>query len=142
MKSKMLSDVSLKSEQHKKPVIFLDRNLGTTIIANSLRQNKSIVVEIHDDHFPPDAKDEEILTTIGERHWIFLTKDKRIRYNKPAQLAIEKAKVKMFYLSTRGDLQGKEMAEIFNKALSRIIRFSHNNKPPYIVKITRDGKVT
>lgn len=141
MKSKMLSDVSSKLELHEKSVIFLDRNLGSTIIANSLRQNKSIVVEIHDDHFPPDAKDEEILATIGERKWIFLTKDKRIRYNRPAQLAIEKAKVKMFYLSTRGDLQGKEMAEIFNKALSRIIKFSLNNKPPFIAKVTRDGKI-
>jgi len=71
----------------------------------------------------------------------FLTKDKRIRYNRPAQAAIEKFEVKMFYLSTRGDLQGKEIADIFYKALPKIIKYSLKNKPPFIAKITREGKV-
>ena len=37
-------------------------------------------VEIHDDHFAPDAKDEVWLVEVGKRGWIVLTKDDRIRY--------------------------------------------------------------
>lgn len=141
MKSKMLSDVSSKSGQPKKLVLFLDRNLGRNIIPDILRKSSSIIVEIHDDHFPPDARDEDILEAMGKRGWIFLTKDKRIRYNAPAQIAIEKAQVKMFYLSTRGDLQGKEIAEIIVKALPGVIKYCEKNKPPFIAKIMRDGKI-
>ncbi len=142
MKSKMRSDASSKSEQPEKPVVFLDRCLGNTVIADVLRRNKNVVVEIHDNHFPIYIKDEELLSVIGKRMWLFLTKDKRIRYSYAAQLVIKKAKVKMFYLSTRGDLLGIEMAEIFSKALPHIINFSSRNKPPFIAKITRDGKVS
>ena len=140
MKSKMLSDVSSKSEQPDKLVLFLDRNLGRKIIPNVLRKSDEVIVEIHDDHFPPDARDEDILRIVGEKKWVFLTKDKRIRYNRPAQVAIKEFEVKMFYLSTRGDLQGKEMADIFIKALPRIIKYSQENKPPFIAKITKEGK--
>ena len=34
-------------------------------------------VEIHDDHFAPDAKDEEWLTVVGRKEWIVITRDER-----------------------------------------------------------------
>ncbi|GEM_PF-5413273 len=71
MKSKILSDVSLKSEQPDKLVLFLDRNLGRNIILNALRKSNDVIVEIHDEHFSPDAKDEDILRFVGEKRWIF-----------------------------------------------------------------------
>jgi len=37
-------------------------------------------VEIHDDHFAPDAKDEEWLSAVGRKQWIVVTRDERIRY--------------------------------------------------------------
>jgi len=36
-------------------------------------------VAIHDDHFPPDAPDTAWLQVVGERRWVVLTKDERIR---------------------------------------------------------------
>ncbi len=60
-------------------VFFLDRNLGKYTIAEALRQ-AGANVEIHDDHFQSDAKDEEWLGEVGRRGWIILTNDKKIRY--------------------------------------------------------------
>lgn len=45
-------------------VLFLDRNLGKHIIADRLR-SEGLNVEIHDDHLPLDAPDEEWLKLVG-----------------------------------------------------------------------------
>ncbi len=53
-------------------------------------------VEIHDDHFAPDAKDEDWLTEVGSRAWIVLTKDDRIRYRVTERTALASARVRGF----------------------------------------------
>ena len=59
----------------------MDRSLGNKAVAASLR-SAGERVELHDAHFPKDAKDEEWLTAAGENGWIVLTKDKGIRYRR------------------------------------------------------------
>lgn len=121
------------------PTFFLDKCLGKQIIAKILRK-EGTHVEIHDDHFLPNAKDKEWLPEVGKKEWIVLTKDKRIRHRTPERIAVIKAKVGIFTLLA-GDLQGSEMANIFLKALPAISRFIKKHKPPFIVKISRSGKV-
>ncbi|MGH7152226.1 MAG: hypothetical protein ACREIU_16085 [Planctomycetota bacterium] len=36
-------------------------------------------VEVHDEHFARDARDEEWLGEVGRRGWVVPTKDQRIR---------------------------------------------------------------
>lgn len=122
------------------PVFFLDRSLGKNRVATALRQ-AGATLHIHDDHFPPDAKDEDWLAEAGQRGWIVLTKDHRIRYRHVERLALMKAGVAAFIL-TSGDLQGEEMAEIFVKALPRITRFLKNHTKPFIAKVAKDGSVS
>jgi hypothetical protein len=47
-------------------VFFIDRSLGRKAVATALR-NAGARVEVHDDHLPQDAKDEEWLRYVGER---------------------------------------------------------------------------
>lgn len=108
-------------------------------MAIALRETGAIL-HIHDDHFPPDAKDEDWLTEAGRRGWIVLTKDHRVRYRHVERLALMKAGVAAFIL-TSGDLQGEEMAQAFVKALPRINRFLQQHKKPFIAKIAKDGSV-
>jgi predicted nuclease of predicted toxin-antitoxin system len=122
------------------PAFFLDRSLGTRLIATALRESGAIV-HIHDDHFPPDAKDIDWLPEVGRRDWIVLTKDHRIRFRNVERLALTKAGVAAFIL-TSGDLQGQEMAKIFVKALPRIVRFLKKHKKPFIARIGRDSSVS
>ena len=72
-------------QPHSEPVLFLDRNLGKHVIAEALR-SAGICVEVHDDHLPIDAPDEDWIALAGRKGWIVLTKDKNIRY-RHAQLA-------------------------------------------------------
>lgn len=98
-------------------------------------------MEVHDDHFPPGAKDQDWLPEVGRRGWILFTKDRRIRYRVAEVIALMRAGVRAFVL-TAGDLQAEEMAAVFIKALPRVIRFTIGNPAPFIAKITRGGAVT
>ena len=140
MKSRKRSGASSKSKPLKPPVFFLDRNLGKKEIAAALRQ-ANIEVQVHDDHFPPDARDEDWLSEVGRRGWIVLTKDARIRYRTSELAALVRARVSAFVL-TSGNLCGAEMAEIFIKALPTMCRFAARYSPPFIAKITKNGSVS
>lgn len=114
--------------------------MGRNIIAESLRA-AGIQVEVHDDHFPTDAKDEEWLSQVGTRGWIVLSKDDRIRYRAVEKHALLSAGIAAFFLS-RGDLKGVEMAAIVIKAMPRIIRFIKKYRRPFIASISRAGQVS
>src|SRR3989442_6356427 len=135
-KSKKRSGASSPSKLLPEPsVFFLDRSLGKNRIAMALRQ-AGATVHVHDDHFPPAAKDEEWLTQAGQKGWVVLTKDHRIRYRNLERAALMKAGVGAFVL-TAGDLKGDEMAQIFVKALPAIFKFLTKHRKPFIAKITR-----
>jgi PIN domain-containing protein len=120
-------------------VFFIDRSLGRKIVAEALREVGE-TVEIHDDHFAPDAKDEVWLIEVGSRGWIVLTKDDRIRYRVTERTALASANVKVFVL-TSTQLQGSEMAAAFIKALPRIKRVCANHRSPFLARVSRNGKV-
>lgn len=121
-------------------VFFIDRSLGKKIVAQALRDIGE-TVEIHDDHFAPDAKDEDWLVEVGKRGWIVLTKDDRIRYRATERTALASARVRAFVL-TSSQLQGTEMAAAFVKALPRIKRLIANHTPPFIARISRSGNIS
>ena len=73
-RSKKRSDAS-SERQPDEIVLFLDRNLGNHVIAGAL-SDAGHRVEIHDDHLPIDAPDEDWIRLISSSGWIGLTKDK------------------------------------------------------------------
>src|SRR5437899_2965793 len=89
--SKRPSAASSGSAPPEPIVFFIDRSRGRKIVAQALR-DVGATVEIHDDHFPPDAKDEVWLTEVGRRGWVVLTKDDRIRYRLTERTAFASAK--------------------------------------------------
>lgn len=78
---------------------------------------------------------------MGQNRWVILTKDQRIRYNEPEVIAVRQANARVFTLFG-GNLQAKEMAKIFIKALPKIKRFALKHQPPFIAKITKSGNVS
>jgi len=88
--------------------------LGQKIIAEKPRQS-GVKVEIHDHHFPQNALDEDWLSEVGERGWIVLTKDDRIRYRPAALEAYRRNKVRVFIFGS-GEMKAHEMADAFIKA--------------------------
>jgi hypothetical protein len=139
-RSKRPSVASSGSKPPEPLIFFIDRSLGKKIVAQALRDSGE-TVEIHDDHFLPDAKDEDWLVEVGSRGWIVLTKDDRIRYRVTERTAIMSAQVKAFVL-TSSQLQGTEMAAAFLKALPRIKQLVAGHAPPFIARVSRKGKVS
>jgi predicted nuclease of predicted toxin-antitoxin system len=129
----------LNSKPLEPLTFFLDRSLGREIIATALRQS-GLRIEIHDDHFAADERDEIWLRDVGNRGWIVLTKDRRIRYRTIEREALLSSGVRAFVL-TSGNVTGQEMAQLFVKSINRMKRFLAKNRGPFVAKITRGGAI-
>lgn len=125
--------------QLDQPTFFLDRSLGKELIARALRE-RNFAVEVHDAHFPPDARDEEWLSEVGKRGWIVLTKDRRFHNRVLEIAAIANSTVRVFKL-TAANIQGPDMAEIFVKAIRKIQRLATGNPAPFIATVSKSGRV-
>lgn len=121
-------------------VFFIDRSLGRKAVATALR-NAGARVEVHDDHLPQDAKDEEWLQYVGVRNWVVLTQDDRIRFHYHERTALLQAGVCAFVLTAKG-LRGEENGTIIVNALPAIQRLLTKHPGPFIAKITRGADVT
>lgn len=121
-------------------VFFIDRSLGRKAVAAALRQVGE-KVEIHDDHLPQDAKDEDWLRYVGARNWVALTQDDRIRFHYHERLALLQANVRAFVLTAKG-LRGEQNGAIIAKALPAIRRILSKYQGPFIAKISRGADVT
>lgn len=120
-------------------VYFVDRSLGSHLVADALRE-AGARVEVHDHHYDQGCPDQEWLADVGSRGWVVLTKDRRIYYRQLERLAVAEARVRMFVL-TAGDLGGAQMATAFVRALTAMERFAATHDPPFIATVSRDGGV-
>ena len=121
-------------------IFFLDRSLGKHIVAEALRQ-AGAEVELHDDHFPQNARDEEWLLEVGRRGWIVLTRDDRIRYRFHERTALLSGGIRAFVL-VRQSLSGPAMAVAFVQALPAMRRFVARHHGPFIARVTQMGSVS
>jgi len=120
-------------------IFFIDRCLGKRLIAKAF-QNSGIAFEIHDDHFGQNAIDVDWLPEIGKRGWVVLTKDAKIGKNHLERMAVTNAGISMFTLASQ-NLSGKQMADIFLGAVTKMQEFVRTHPAPFIAKVYRDGRV-
>ena len=97
-------------------------------------------VRIHDDLFPPDARDADWLPAVGAENWVVVTNDRHIRY-RPLELAALRASRVRTFVFTKGNLTAEEMAAIFLRAQPKILKLIRMKKGPFIASISRDAGV-
>jgi hypothetical protein len=97
-------------------------------------------VEIHDDHFPPDAPDQNWLAEVGANAWVVLSKDHRIRRNPVEREALLAAGVAAFFLG-RSDLRGEQMASAFRVGLPAMKKALRRFPVPFIAGVSVAGEV-
>lgn len=114
-------------------VYFTDRDLGKAF--PTILEGAGLGVERHQSHFAPNAPDEEWLRLVGERRWIGVTHDKRIRY-KPNELAAVVA-CQVGLLVVVGNAPFPDLARSFVATSALIERFVTRHAPPYIAKVYR-----
>jgi predicted nuclease of predicted toxin-antitoxin system len=100
-----------------------------------------LVVEIHDDHFNRDEEDRVWLAAAGERGWVVLTKDQKLRYRPLEIEALRASKARVFVL-TAGNLRGVEIAAVFQEALPQIFKVLESQTGPFLARVSKSGKVT
>ena len=95
---KKQSDVNYGSKPPESITFFLDRALGKHTVAKRLVQEgeklKETKIKVrHLEDFPgfdQSTPDEEWLKFAGEKSFVVLTKDKRIRYRHPGKIMVKK----------------------------------------------------
>jgi hypothetical protein len=122
------------------PTFFIDRCLGSQDVATALRA-AGASVEVHDDHFARGALDVEWLPEVGERGWIVLTKDTRLRRH-PQELRVLVAAGVGAFVLTAGNMRAADMAGAFTTALPRMLRVIATRTRPFVATVSESGTVT
>jgi hypothetical protein len=112
---------------------FTDRDLGKKFPA--ILAAAGIVVERHEDLFPPDGSDEQWLEYCGRNDRIAITHNRRIRYTPNELAAVVSHRVAL--LVVIGHAPFPELAHHFVNTISRIEAFIDIHEPPYIAKVYR-----
>jgi len=115
------------------PVFFTDRDLGKRF--PEILRAGGLTVERHVDHFPHDCSDEVWLQAIGQKGWIAVTHDGRIRYKPNELAAVMQHRVALLVII--GHAPYPQLAQAFVATRSRILHFVERHEPPYIAKIYR-----
>lgn len=131
----------MSSESQPKGIVFfLDRNFGTKVIANLLR-DAEFKVEIHDDHLPQTAPDEEWIYYVAQQNWVALTKDKNIRYRAAEIGAVKDFGARLLVIRAK-NTTGKDVANILIANREKIEKFVGSANAPFIAGVDRNGKIT
>jgi predicted nuclease of predicted toxin-antitoxin system len=135
--------VPSKKQSAAKPpdgtVFFIDRSLGKEPIRTELIK-ADLAVEIHDDNFARDEEDRVWLRVVGERGWVVLTKDQKIRYRPLEKSALRASNARVFVL-TAGNLRGTEIAAVFVTALPQIFKLLHSTPGPFLASVSHAGRI-
>lgn len=120
-------------------VFYLDRSIETKSLVAALRGH-GYNFEPHANHFPQDALDTEWLAKAGQEGWIVLTKDERIRYNPLELAALLEFNVQAFIV-TAGNFTTDQLTQLVLDAIPQIVKFVAKNKPPFVVKVHKNGAI-
>lgn len=129
---------SNSSPEHR--TLYLDRNLGKHLIADTLRAANH-AVEVHDDHLPIDAPDEEWIKLVADKGWIALTKDKNIRYRHSELASIKYFGARVVVVRAK-NFTGVDLATLLVKHYQRIQEFAHRTDAPFVAGLDRRGKLS
>lgn len=133
--------LSPSEKQLRELTFFLDRNLGSKQVAEALRQ-AGARVEVHADHFAKDGADEEWLAACGQRGWIAITLDYRIRYRASERDALMDNKVKAFLVARAGQLNGTALSQLLIDKLPKFVALASQTPAPFAFRVTPSGGIT
>jgi hypothetical protein len=123
------------------PEFFVDRSLGRHVVPDALREAGAVVnvmADVYGERIGQGLADEEWLRDAGERQWVVLMKDAKIRY-RPAELQVVIDHGLRAFCLTNANLRGVDMAERFVQNLPRIIRVAEEKPGPYIYGVYSDA---
>ncbi len=116
---------------------FFDNNLGTNL-ANGFRAFGEDVVHLVDE-FHQNADDTQWLPIIGQRGWVLVTKDRRIRY-RPAEIAAYRSnRIGGFVLSGK-NVNGWAIIQQLVRNWPRMKELVEKTRAPFLYRVPPRGK--
>lgn len=117
---------------------FLDRNLGGKIFPGILRE-AGVTVVLLEDHFKPEAPDEEWITWVAKKKYFAVGNDYRILRNVVQREVVLKAGLGYFVIRD-AQCTARVSAENFLITLPKVEQFIVDNSRPFIASILKPSK--
>lgn len=128
-----------RREPPQPPEFFIDRSLGRKHLAEALRDlglTVHTMASVYGEKRAQELEDEEWLADAGQRDWVVLMKDDRIRTRPAERDALMNAGVRAFCL-TNAQLRAADQTGRFVTNINRIIQRSRT-AGPYIYGVYED----
>ena len=121
-------------------VLFFDRDVGTAFPMALNVLTLPTAVEYHQEHFLPDARDDEWMPDVGSRGWILVGHD-RMHHRRPLESqAIQEYQMGCFYL-WGAQAPSWEKMRCFLNAYERILDVIEATPKPFIYRINRASRL-
>jgi predicted nuclease of predicted toxin-antitoxin system len=118
-------------------VIFIDRSIPRGV-AEAVRRMREDVIWLEDE-FPHDVPDEEWLAA-GQRGWLVITHDRKIRTRPGERSAIMENGVGCFIMTYRQDLKKEEIVVLISSTLEEMERRFEATPRPFIYTVSKNGE--
>jgi hypothetical protein len=118
-------------------VILIDRSVPRSV-ARALQQVRDDVAWL-DDVLPPATPDRDWLRHAGERGWLVVTRDKKIRTRPGERRSIEEAGVGAFVFEQKRDPSRWDYLKLLVTSLDEMERLFTETPKPFIFAITAAG---
>lgn len=90
---------------------------------------------------PSGTPDEEWLAIVGERRWVALMRDQRIRWRRLEREALKAAKVGAFVF-TGGQATAQDTADAIVPKLAKLAAIARSEPRPFLYSLSRGGSLT
>lgn len=91
------------------------------------------------EHFHQDAPDVEWLASVGQRGWLVITHDKKIKTRPAERKAIIDNDVGCFILVYKENLSRDEICDIIRSNLPKMERLFAETEKPFLYTIDKNG---
>ncbi len=122
------------------PDLFLDRSLGRKKVPELLRAEGLRLVTLAEHYGIPNDEtidNTEWLQLCGERGWLAVMKDDRIRYVGAERTALVESRVRAAVI-TNANLPAADMAERIIRALTDLVEICGQRKGPFLFALQQN----
>jgi predicted nuclease of predicted toxin-antitoxin system len=119
-------------------VTFIDRSVPRSV-ADAVKRIRDDVLSLEDE-FSHDVSDREWLAAAGERGWLVITHDRKVRTRPGERRAIMEHGVGCFILTYKQDLKKEEIAALITENLDEMERRFEETPRPFIYTVSKSGE--
>ena len=119
-------------------MIFIDRSVPRGV-ADAVKKMRDDVLWL-EDVFPHDVSDEEWLAEAGQKGWLVITHDRKIRTRPGERRAIMDNEVGCFIMTYKQDLVKNEILALIASNLGEMEQKFETTPRPFIYTVSKSGE--